>query len=248
MKIKLSRVLWASLLLAGCVDLATVGSRSVDPVSFVPERPKFEIRSPTKYVASFFAKDLRKSQFETQADYDTRIHALQPNGAKVFLQVDADLIHYVYNAEKQTLVVILPQSLNNIGIDFTSASPHLDEQRYGTSWFTIGHTSKWQFEGKKYDLNVLNFLELPLNARWRESDQSYSAGIGLAVPIPGADAEAIVGAKSVTLILGITVGDLHGAHYGERDEIYEVPVRITDIKVYNILTGYVLASWTGPGT
>ncbi len=115
MKIRLSGAICGSLLLAGCADLVTVGSRRVDTVSFVPERPKFDIQSPTNYLASFFAKDLRKSQFETQADYDARIHSLQPKGEKVFLQVDADLIHYVYNAEKQTLVVILPQSLNNIG-------------------------------------------------------------------------------------------------------------------------------------
>jgi hypothetical protein len=45
------------MLLAGCADMMTVGSRSVDPVSYTSERPTFEIQSPTNFVASFFAKD-----------------------------------------------------------------------------------------------------------------------------------------------------------------------------------------------
>ena len=105
---------------------------------------------------------------------------------------------------------------------------------------------------------VLNFLDLPLNARWKETADSYSpAGIGLAVPVPGSEAEDIFKSKSITLVFGITVGDLHAAgHYsvpltptidnpvGCEDEIYEIPVRITDIKAYNTQTGFVVASWT----
>jgi hypothetical protein len=264
------------ILLAGCADLMTVGSRTVAPISYTSERPTFEIHSPTNFVASFFTKDLHKTQFETQADYEARLHALQPSGGSVYLQVDSDLVHYVYNAEKQTLVVILPPELIT-GQDFTSVP--LVQQPYSTSRFTIGRwlhslgTTPMQnaygakadvtyMEEKTYEVFVLNFLDLPLNTRWKENADSYTpAGIGLAVPVPGSDAEGIVKSKSVTLILGVTIGDIHAAgHYsvpitptitnpvGCEDEIYEIPVRITDIKAYNTQTGYVLASWTRPGT
>jgi hypothetical protein len=94
------------MLLSGCANLA----RNADPVSLAPERPTFQIQSPSNYVASFFVKDLHKTQFETQAGYEARIHRLQPSGQKVFLQVDADLISYVYNAEQQILLVMLPHA------------------------------------------------------------------------------------------------------------------------------------------
>ena len=264
------------MLLAGCADLMTVGSRSVDPISYTSERPTFEIHSPTNYVASFFTKDLHKTQFETQTDYEARLRALQPSSGSVYLQVDADLLHYVYNAESQTLVVFLPPELIT-GHDFTTVP--LVEQPYCTSRFTVGSALR-NFgstpmqnaygakadvtfaEDRKYEVLVLNFLDLPLNTRWKQDDQSYSpVGIGLAVPMPGSDAEGIVKSKSVTLILGVTVGDLRGAgHYsmplsptitnpvGGTEEMYEIPVRITDIKAYNTQTGYVLASWKRPGT
>ena len=264
-------IILLSIPLAGCVGFGPPGSRNVDPVSYATERPTVEIQSPTNYVASFFKKDLHRTQFETQADYDSRIHALQPTGEKVFLQVDQGLVHYVYNADKQVLTVILPPEVVT-GQDFTSGT--LRRQVDTASRFTVGRTINdlgttpmqngfgakadvTYFDEKTYELNVINYIELPLNLRWRENAQSYAVGIGLAVPMPGAQAEALVKCKCVTLILGIAVGDLHHAgHYsvpitptiqspvGAEDDIYEIPARITHMKVYNTETGLVMASWT----
>lgn len=265
-------IIFIPVLLAGCTGLVAVGSRTVAPISYASERPSVEIQSPTNYIARFFAKELHKSQFETQADYETRLRALQPSDETIFLQVDSGLVHCVYNAEKQILVIILPPE-HMIGRDFT-AMP-LVQQPYSNSRFTVGQSARslgttpmqnafgvkadvTYMEMKTYELSVLNFVDLPLNTRWKERDDSYSpAGIGLAVPVSSAEAEPLVKSKSVTLVLGIKVGDIRqagrysasltptiDAPVGCSGDIYEIPARVTDIKAYNLKTGLVIASWT----
>ena len=246
------------LLLAGCTSMGTAGSKEVATIS-AERRPLIaKVEDVESFFAQVFTNDLRKSEFETQVEYTTRLRRLQPAATNVFFKVSPGLVEYVYNAEKQTLVVMAKTS---------PSYEHLERPDSPTLTIHFGHNKPSEPENGRprtlaaaraavrssgytpYKLRILNFLELPLNTRWKKADQRNEVGLGLAFAIPSEEAKAAVTKKSVTLILGVTIGDLSTeGHFSSQTMVFDpsnqLPARLTALIVLDQSSGTVLASWS----
>ena len=244
------------LFLAGCTSLGTVGSKDIATLNTERKPLAAKVEDIETFFTQIFTNDLKKSQFETKVEYTSRLQRLQPASTNFLFKVDPVFVEYVYNAEKQTLVVMLPPRLSYNSFERPSQPAfliHMGDQTPQTPATekarTLAAARASRTSYKPYELRILNFLELPLNTRWRKTAQQHEAGLGLAVVIPSEAAKAAVAKKSISLILGVTIGDLctEGSFSSEKpalDKSYELPVRITHLAAVDQSTGYVLASWS----
>src|SRR5260370_34907839 len=84
-------------------------------------KAEFTIAAPAKLFSNVFAGRLAKSEFETEAQYRSRLEQMRPLGT-FFLLIPSTSVRYVYRAELQRLVVMAPQ----VGSAITVASSSRD--------------------------------------------------------------------------------------------------------------------------
>jgi hypothetical protein len=226
-------------LFAGCVISQNQASRAVEPVGTNPiPADRIELVTVENVFNPIFTNDLSKSQFETQAEHGQRLARLQPPARTVSIEVSPSLVVPIYNAEKQRLAVMLEHSVGT----------ELGQSLSRESLFTLRHS--WEGDrrrnaGATYQINVENFAEMPVNTRWRATENGRVA-LGLPVTIDAQTARGLVERKQVTLILAVTIGDLKRA-WQFVWRTWELPVHVKGLAVLNKASNTILVCWPATG-
>ncbi len=239
------------------VSCASSESRPNAVIDTRMHKAEFTLTSPNKLFSIIFSESrLKKSDFETEAQYRARLTQMRPTGT-YFMIVPSSFIRYVYRAELQRLVVMVPQVASWITVSYSSED--------------LGKTPMQNAFGATVETTLIksNSLELdvqnppksfPKGVVWQAPSNLGSfmsdVGLGLPVSIAPAVAERVVKNKSYGLVVGFTVGDL--AH-ASRDKggvaptfdspigiggyTSKLPVNVTYLAVLDQNTNDVVASW-----
>jgi hypothetical protein len=234
-------------------------------------KAEFKLTSPEKLFPRVFAARLSKSEFETEAQYRTRLEQMRPSGT-YFLLIPSTSIRYVYRAELQRLVVFAP-----LGVTSTITVASLSQAKH--------HIPMQNAFGATVDALILtgNHLSIeiqkprpsfPKGVVWQAPSDSpaltglptvpglsaFDADIGLGLPVflAPATAQHVVKNKSYGLVVGFTVADLTRARrdkggvaptfdapIGVVGNTSKLPVNVTYLAVLDRNTDDVIASWIG---
>ena len=172
---------------------------------------------------------LRKSQFETQVEYQSRLNSIHPGNRTFFVELDSELVDYTYDAELSTLTIAARCDFPRIIRLSDSKSRPLDA-RYlpvaGKRWAT---KSARQF-------NITNFDDLP------ELIRPKADSVGLSFPMARDQARQLVENRGATLVFPVKIGDLQIAAYETLTENAELPVVVVGAMVIDSRQRIVLAS------
>jgi hypothetical protein len=259
----LSTFVFAFLII--CASAYPVSSNLIDTRI---HKAEFKLTSPEKLFSRVFATRLSKSEFETEAQYRTRLEEMRPSGT-YFLLIPSTSIRYVYRAELQRLVVMAPQ----IGSALTVASLSQDKHHipmqnaFGATVDALiltGDTLSIEIQKPRHSF--------PKGVVWQAPKDSPALaglsnvpglnefyndiGLGLPVFLAPATAQHVVKNKSYGLVVGFTVADLTRAR---RDKVglaptwpnaigvvgntSTLPVNLTYLAVLDRNTDDVIASW-----
>jgi len=252
----LSTVAFASLIIC-----ASAHSGSSNLIDTRIHKAEFKLTSPEKLFSKVFAARFSKSEFETEAQYRTRLEQMRPSGT-YFLLIPSTSIRYVYRAELQRLVVMAPQVLSISGLNtystITVASSSQDAGKFPMQ-NAFGATVEASFlKQRLLSLEIQNPPRpFPKGVVWQAgSDIGSPVGLGLPVSIPPAPAERIVKNKSYGLVVGFTVADLTHARQegigvpptldapiGIVGDTFNLPINVTYLAVLDRSTNNVVASW-----
>jgi len=198
----------AILILVSC---ESVHSRPNAVIDTRVHKAEFTLTPPEKLFSPVFSDRLKKSEFETEAQYRARLAQMRPAGT-YFIIIPSSFVRYVYRAELQRLVVMVPQTSTWITVSYSSED--------------LGKTPMQNAFGATVETTLIksNSLELdvqnppksfPKGVVWQAPSDLGTffsdVGLGLLVSIAPAAAERVVKNKSYGLVVGFTVGDLSRA-------------------------------------
>lgn len=190
------------------INSPSVYSRPNAVIDTRVHKAEFTLTEPEKLFSTIFSKNLKKSEFETEAQYRARLAQLRPTGV-YFVSVPRNFNHYVYRAELQRLVVMVHQTANWITVWYSSEN--------------LGKTPMQNAFGATVETTLIKSDDLELDVQnppkswpkgvvWQAPSETGSffadVGLGLPVTIAPAAAERVVKEKSYRLIVGFTVADL----------------------------------------
>jgi hypothetical protein len=248
------------------ITCASAYSASSSLIDTRIHKAEFKLTSPEKLFSKVFAARLSKSEFETEAQYRTRLEPMRPSGT-YFLLIPSTSIRYVYRAELQRLVVMAPQ----IGSAITVASLSQDKH----------HIPMQNAFGATVDALILTgdllSIEIqkprhsfPKGTLWQTPSDSSAGlpdvpglralyadtGLGLPVFLAPATAQHVVKNKTYGLVVGFTVADLTRARrdkvglaptwpnaIGVVGDTSTLPINVTYLAVLDRNTDDVIASW-----
>jgi len=193
------------------ISVQSVHARPNAAIDTRVHKADFIVTEPKKLFSAIFTDRLKKSDFETEAQYRARLGQMRPAGT-YFMTIPSMFVRYVYRAELQRLVVMVPQVATWITVSYSSED--------------LGKTPMQNAFGATVDTTLIksNSLELdvqnspknfPKGVVWqapsRDSTFFQDVGLGLPVSIASAAAERVVKNNSYDLVVGFTVGDLSRA-------------------------------------
>ena len=184
--------------------------------------------------ASVITNSLQKSQFETHAEYESRLRKTHPGDQTYFLELDSELVDCAYDADSLMLTVAARRSFATI---------MRLEERNSNSWearcLTVAG-KRWDTKGVR-QLSIMNFEQLPALIRPKLEGKGFDC-VGLSFPIARDDARQLVERREVTLVLPIKIGDLRLAAYEKLTRNAELPVTLMGAIVITSKQRTVLAS------
>jgi hypothetical protein len=222
-------------------------------------KAEFTLAAPEKLFSNIFGGRLAKSEFETEAQYRSRLQQLRPSGT-YFLPIPSTSLRYVYRAELQRLVVGAPQfvGLSAITVTVASSAQDLGKVPMQNAFGATVETSL--FKQRLLWLEIENAPRLPKGVVWQMpcDVDTFLPGVGLGLPvsISPAAAERVVKNKAYGLVVGFTVADLTRARrdktgvaptfdapIGIAGDTSTLPVDVSYLAVLDRSTNDVVASW-----
>jgi hypothetical protein len=246
----------AFTLAALVLSCASSESRSNALIDTRVRKAEFTLTPPPKLFSAIFTDRLKKSEFETDAQYRARLAQMRPTST-YFMTIPTSFLRYVYHAELQRLVVMVPQVSTWITVSYSSE--HLGKTPMQNAFGATVETTL--IKSNSLELDVQNSPKsFPKGVVW-QAPSTYSSfmsdvGLGLPVSIAPAIAERVVKKKSYGLVVGFTVGDLARASrdrggvaptfnspIGIGGYTSRLPVNVTYLAVLDRDRNDVVASW-----
>lgn len=193
------------------ISVQSVHSRPNAVIDTRVHKADFTLTQPQKLFSAVFTERLKKSDFETEAQYRARLAQMRPTGT-YFMSIASSFIRYVYRAELQRLVVMVPQVANWITVSYSSED--LGKTPMQNAFGATVETTL--IKSNSLELDVQNSPKsFPKGIVWQAPSNLGSmfpdVGLGLPVSIVPTAAERAVKNKSYALVIGFTVGDLSRA-------------------------------------
>jgi hypothetical protein len=238
------------------VSCASSESRPNTMIDTRVHKAEFTLTVPDKFFSSIFGGRLAKSEFETEAQFRSRLQQLRPSGT-YFLLIPSSSLRYVYRAELQRLVVMVPQVGSAITV--ASSSQDLGKVPMQNAFGATVETSL--FKQRLLSLEIENApRSFPKGVVWQAPSNVSTffpdVGLGLPVSISPAAAERLVKNKTYGLVVGFTVADLTRARrdkggvaptfdapIGIAGDTSTLPVDVRYLAVLDRSTNNVVVSW-----
>jgi hypothetical protein len=227
--------------------------------SDVPQKIDFQITAVTNLFNTFPWDSLKKSEFESQAEFTSRIKSIPLDTNSVFIEVDFDQAKHIYDAEKKRLYLgisrdnypVFQQPTSDcrftIALSIKAATHDVEQNAYGAKVDTTF------IDGKKLQIECVNLFQIPNQVRPVVNDNET---IGFLIPMDGKDAENKLNSKSLCLVLKVqpTKPEWAGKFFegnnptfddptGFYNDVYDLPVHLSAIKLIDKSSDMVLASW-----
>lgn len=250
----------AGLVVPLIVWMVTHGSALARPNAVIDTRVhkrNFALTAPEKLFSSVFSDRLKKSQFETEAQYRARLAQIRPAGT-YFILLAPTSVRYVYAAEIQRLVVMARQTESFLTV--SHSSKNLGEVPMQNAFGATVDTTL--IKSRDLTLMVQNPpLSFPTGIVWKEKSDlgiygMEDVGLGLPVNVAPALAERIVKTKAYGLVIGFTISDLtrarrdkggiaptFSAPIGVAGDMSQLPANVVYLAIMDRATDNVLASW-----
>jgi len=237
---KILFLLPAIIVLQRC--LAGVQTNNVEPIP------------ASDFFKSIHWDQLKKSEFESQAEYAARIEkGFEFAGKPIWLEASDSEISFSYDAEdKKATIGLLPESggPSSNGLFCLSSTNwsigHREEQNAFGAKVDVAY-----FEGEKYEIKILNLNDLPQEVR------PDTIRLGFVFKFDPARAEFASKNKTLRFLLRVVVDHIRDADkstsattptLGMPDcfmvHTYELPVRLIALKVIDKKSATTLASWS----
>jgi hypothetical protein len=269
----LKRLVWAVLVLTNTSSWAEtegiiangIGSKAVAEVKYEVRQIGFQTVTGSNLLSEIVHCCPPKTEFETKAEFEERISAQRAKfvNQTSYVWVARQNVQYTYNAEAKTLVI---QTTGGGTLFSDQKNPKatvlLDEisEELGTSLGQNAFGVKVDVRksrGVKYELQVENFLDLPINTKWVEKSPLGSINLGLALPMPPDLAKVVVSNKVLTLLLKIRCVAPENAtdkthHILPKIDLprehttrtISVPVEVLGLAVANPTNNVLIAHWS----